>query len=137
MRKMKINKKRKIKNYFKFGILLIGILFTLTNCDKDHLIETSNSEDLLVTEKLVAYISSNEIPHIVKVITSLTGESTLKKATSFKTINYQKAKIDIQKVLKVKNRLGFTNYTFNVMVENAPPNEFYNLIVYEDLEKIT
>ncbi|MDP2088549.1 MAG: hypothetical protein Q8J84_04025 [Flavobacteriaceae bacterium] len=128
-------RKRKIKNYFKFGILLIGILFTLTNCDKDHLTETSNTEDLLATENNIAYVSQKEIPHIIKVITALTGESTFKSTSNLKSIKYKKAQIDVQSVLKVKNKQNFTNFTFNVLVDNAPANEFYNLVVREDSDK--
>lgn len=45
-------KKRKINKYSKLGILLIGILFTMSNCDKDHLTETSSKEKLFTPEPI-------------------------------------------------------------------------------------
>lgn len=64
-------KKRKINKYSKLGILLIGILFTMSNCDKDHLTETSSKEKLftpepIATEKLFQTVSIDESKEFFK-----------------------------------------------------------------------
>ncbi|MCM2301309.1 MAG: hypothetical protein NDI80_01655 [Flavobacteriaceae bacterium] len=128
-------RKREIKNYFKFGILLAGILTILVNCDKDNFDDTSSFEEPSKPVNIANFVSYNEIPHIIDAVTELTGEKALKSTINFKTNKNRNAHIDINKVLKVKNKKGFINYTFRISVENNPSNVFYNMIVREEVDK--
>ncbi|MDO9261446.1 MAG: hypothetical protein Q7U08_05855 [Flavobacteriaceae bacterium] len=123
-------KKRKIKNYFKFGILLIGILFTLTNCDKDHLSETSNAEDLSATQSLyrVEKLTIQQIPDIVNFLNSKAKKNLFLKESNNKSI-IGGAIFDNENVLKVMDTLNHSNYSFNFVFPTTPKNVFYNLIV--------
>ena len=128
-------KKRKLNNYFKFGILLVGILTILVNCDKDNFDDSSSFEDPSKPINKAIIVSHNEIPHIIDAVMELTGEKALKSAINFKTHKNRNAHIDIKKVLKVKNKEGFNNYTFRINVENNSSNVFYNMIVREEVDK--
>jgi len=127
-------KKTKKKNYLKTGILLLGISFLLTNCDSDKIITETNAEQLNQPSTEIDYVNSDAATQAVNAITSLTGESSFKNSNSSKTLNYKKSFIDLNAILKVKNTEGITNYSFNIVVENAPINEFYNVVVRESAD---
>lgn len=127
-------KKKQIKDYLKTGILLLGILAITTNCEKEIIIETPNVESQSVGTR-IENISSNEAPQIINAITSLTGNTALKSTLYSKTLKYKKARINLDRILKIKNKKNIANYTFNILIQDSPINEFYNLIVNEDASK--
>ncbi|MBS3993636.1 MAG: hypothetical protein KGZ87_07960 [Bacteroidetes bacterium] len=54
-------KKRKIKNYFKLGILLIGFLITLTNCEQEEIIVQKDSVYKTVSKlEVLEFLNSYE-----------------------------------------------------------------------------
>lgn len=124
----------RIKNYLKTGILLLGILTITINCEKETIInnqiDASNS-----ARTQIDYITAIDAPQVINAITSLTGKTSLKSTFNSKTLNYKKARIDIDNILKIKNHKNITNYTLNIFVQNAPLNEFYNLVINEDANK--
>jgi hypothetical protein len=81
---------------------------------------------------LIEHLTYEEIPEIINKLTSVTGKSSITNRSSARTIEYNKAHIEIGSVLKVKNKEGITNYTFGAVVKDAPINEFYNVIVNEN-----
>jgi hypothetical protein len=123
-------RKTKKKKYLKHGILLIGISFLMTNCETEKIVLPNNSQ-LNQSATEIDYVNSDVATQAVNAIASLTGESSFKNSNSSKTLNYKKSYIDLNAILKVKNAEGITNYSFNIVVENAPINEFYNVVVRE------
>ncbi len=125
-----------MKNHLKTGILLLGILTVTTNCEKEPLFDDNNPiEESNATSTQVEYITSTDVPQVINAITTLTGKTSLKGWAYSKTLSYKKARIDIDYILKIKNHKKITNYTFNIFVQNAPLNEFYNLVINEDSKK--
>ncbi|AMC11420.1 hypothetical protein Lupro_09160 [Lutibacter profundi] len=125
-------KKRKEKKQqtFKKVIFLLGISLLLWNCNKEVSIEPLNGE-LNVLGTKIGYIIGKDIPEIINVLTAYTGKISSKKAIYSKTLSYKKARIDIESILKVKDYNSIVNYTFNIIIDDAPENEFYNLVINE------
>ncbi len=124
-------KKRK-NSPFRLSIFVLALLALIpTGCEKESIEENNFNSNTLATENHVSYVNQNQIPNVIHAIYELTGNTSMKTAPNQKAISYNKTKIKTDKILKVKNK-GFVNYTFKVLVENAPSNEFYNLIVTED-----
>ena len=123
-------KKKQIKNYLKTGILLLGISLLLWNCEKEVPIEPLN-EELNLSGTKIGYITGEDIPEVINVLTSFTGKTSSKKAIYSKTLSYKKARIDIESILKVKDYNSIINYSFNIIIDDAPENEFYNLVINE------
>lgn len=124
-------KKRK-NSQFTLSIFVLALLALIpTGCEKESIEENNFNSNTLATENHVSYVNQNQIPNVIHAIYELTGNTSMKTAPNQKTISYNKTKIKTDKILKVKNK-GFVNYTFKVLIENAPSNEFYNLIVTED-----
>ncbi len=123
-------KKKQIKNYLKTVILLLGIPLLLWNCEKEKLIEFPN-EELNVSGTKIGYITGEDIPEVINVLTSYTGKTSSKKAIYSKSLSYKKARIDIESILKVKDYNSIINYSFNIIIDDAPENEFYNLVINE------
>ncbi len=124
---MKILQKSKVK----LIVLSILVAFTFFRCQK----ESYNAEEAEQTNGFgttIDYISEVEVPEVIKTITSFTGSSSVSKTAFGKGISYNKAYIDINSILKVEDKDAIINYSFSITVENAPINEFYNLIVNED-----
>jgi hypothetical protein len=111
-------------------MLLVGISFLLTNCEDDSFAPSIDTQ-LIQPSTEIDYVSSKDVPKVINAITSLTGENSFKISNSSKSISYKKSHIDLNSILKVKNSKGVTNYSFNIAVENAPTNEFYNAVVKE------
>lgn len=128
-------KKMRIKNYLKTGILLLGILTITTNCEKEKIVN-DQIEELNSSRTQIEYMTSTDVPQVINAITTLTGKTSLKGRAYSKTLSYKKARIDIGNILKIKNHKKVTNYTFNIFVQNAPLNEFYNLVINEDPNKM-
>ena len=124
--------KNKLKIYSKTLIFFFGVFILLLNCEKENFAEQSSSElDKQGTQ--VDYLSFLDLPEIINTITTITGQTSLKSTINGnKSIQYKKASININKILKVKNKDNITNYTFGIEVEDAPINEFYNLIINEN-----
>ena len=123
-------KKRKLNYYSKLGILLIGILISFTNCDKDHLTETSNREKLLETDNpyRVEMVSIKQIPDIINFLDSKVKTAIFNKGAKSSNV-VEGAIFDVDNVLKVMDSLNQSNYSFNFVFPNTPKNVFYNLIV--------
>lgn len=118
-------------------MLLLGILTITTNCDKETFIDKPIEE--LTTNKgtQIEHLIASDAPEIINAITNLTGKSALKSTLYSKTLKYKKAKINLDRILKIKNSKNITNYTFNILIQDSPINEFYNLIVNEGSDKKT
>ena len=129
-------KKRKIKNYFKFGILLIGILFTLSNCDKDHLTETSNSEDFLpIKTRIITGNEKDIVTNKLKTLieNKLNKQNKLNNQTNRTTLDV----VEYTDVIAITGENGAVNYTFSVEDSGIVEHKFYNLILEERNEYST
>jgi len=114
-----------------FFFLFISILFT--NCQKENF-NSEPSSSIIKSDKTIDYVTNLDVPEVINKITTFTGEGSMNKTSKIKGIKYKKAYIDINKILKVKNKEAITNYTLNITVEHAPVNEFYNLVVNKSEE---
>jgi hypothetical protein len=116
-------KKREIKNYFKLGILIIGISFFITNCQKD---DTDSVEQLEVVKSnlSIKYVSSEKIPNIINLLNPNNRSSSKSSMVSTAFGN-----IAIENVLEVIDTLGNQNYSFILTPKNPKPNSIFNLVV--------
>jgi hypothetical protein len=109
------------------------ISFLFTGCEQDNFTDQVEIEQN-TNKSQIEYITYKNAPQVINTITSLTGKSSLKTYSFGKGIDYKKAFIDLNSILKVQNTKGIINYSFNILMENAPGNEFYNLIVNEGIK---
>jgi hypothetical protein len=103
----------------------------ITACEKDKIEKSIEEIQENINTPQIEYISYEKVPKIVDAITNHTGKSSLKSYSKSKIIEFEKAFIDLNSILRVKDVEGFTNYSFMLYVDDAPPTEFYNLIVSE------
>ena len=130
-------KKHRLKKCVKLGILLFGISFYLTNCQKDELktIDAPGQSH----ESHGKIISTSKIPHILEHLSDrtngthkyiITGKS-IRPLTSMLYLRGESpfGEIDTSKAIKVNNETN-TKYSFNLVGPNSE-TEFINLIVVE------
>ena len=106
-------------------------MFT-TNCDKELVISDEIIEQIInQTDTEVKFVSFEDAPKAINAIISITGEASSKNGFQSKSVDYKKGFINLNSILKIRNYEGITNYSFQVTVDNAPINEFYNVVVSE------
>ena len=135
MKKFKPLRKRKVKNYVKIGIALFGILFILTNCEKDTQIDNAIFENSLSQQKpnvkTVTYNKSNgKFNSIVNELginefldINNQSDNSLSKSTKIKGIL---VKTDVIKEISIGN---YISYTMLVDTKKSSKNKFYNLTI--------
>ncbi|MDP2087953.1 MAG: hypothetical protein Q8J84_00970 [Flavobacteriaceae bacterium] len=127
-------RKRKIKNYFKLGLLLIGIPFALVNCEKDiEIIELTESNQQVFNpiKNLTLNEALNDIEfYQISILLNLT-----KKDLAHKNSQDEVIYIDTKKILKIVKK-EYTTYTFLVINKKQEnKNSFTNLIVEKSPNK--
>lgn len=75
------------------------------------------------------YVSGNEIPEIVRELVLRTNSSGGKGGNLNGKISYNNANIYLDSIMTVVNEGENTNYTFNLLLDGIPENQFYNLVV--------
>ena len=106
------------------------LVFLATGCQSEIYID-QRLDDSIKQGTKINYVTDVEVPEIINSITDITGTVSIKSSPYSKSINYKNAKVDLNQILKLKNKDNITNYTFGIAVEGAPLNEFYNLVVNE------
>lgn len=134
MKKLKIMRKRKVKNYLKTGILFLTISLSFINCEKDeNIIQIEQHEiqenSLISSSK---YISSKEIPDIINLIQP---ESNIAYKSAL--VSTPLGDIDIENILQVIDTLGNNNYSFLILPETPKPNSIFNLVISTSSKKDT
>lgn len=128
-------KKRKINNYFKFGILLIGILFLLSNCENDieiiDLVENNQRVGSPI-KNLTLEEALNDIKFTpISILLNLTKRDIAHKNSQDEVIY-----IDTKNIIKIikKDYITYTFLVINKKQENK--NSFTNLIVEQTHNKM-
>ena len=125
------------KTVAKATFLMLVILMTTTNCDKevdvgpDIIPSAVDLSDITPTE--IDYISLDDQPEILAILDQQMVE-TSDKSVSAKSVKYKKSYIDLKKIMKVKNSEGIVNYGMNLILEDGKPNEFFNVIINESVK---
>ena len=129
MKNLKMMRKRKLKNYFKIGFLFVGILLSLTNCEKDNLHEeTIQIENQEPTFTLKQY-SRKDIKKNTKLVSKL-------KEFNDKVIENKSAKFSGKNVYN--KEFDFTIYTdAATYIQNGDYHSYTFPIVQGVDEKIT
>ena len=117
---MKTNKKR-IANYLKLGILLLGISILLWNCEKDEEINK-----VTLSKFKTNRVSIEEIPIIASILNK--GGKT----SQGRTTELSCGSVDLDNILEIINsEEGKTNYTFSFNHKTEEENVIYNYVIYE------
>ncbi|WP_299015136.1 hypothetical protein [uncultured Polaribacter sp.] len=116
--------KNKLLHYLRTGILFLGILITVSSCEKEELI-TQNYQE----ESNFSKISFSELP-----------SEFLPEVKELKTNYYSKSKqddnlliYDKQQVIKLVDSIKNTRYSVKFNIQNQPYNVLYNLILGKDV----
>jgi len=97
-----------LKTYFKFGILLLGIMLSINAClNDDDIIQDQTFSN---NERKVHFLSEHELPqsvfsHFKTQANKLAKNSNLKSQTTGTSI-------DIDHIMQVIDTIGNINYTF-------------------------
>lgn len=121
-------KQKQLKKYLKVGILLLGIISIITNCQKDGIIEFEEQ----ITEQQNRYninkLSIENIPSIRRLIQK-TGRTSLSRTTELTC-----GTIELDNILKVTHtEEGQTNYSFFFNHQSEQDDTvFYNYVVKDN-----
>lgn len=123
----------------KPAILVLLVCFLQFGCEKnnlDTLVDEETQLDIKPNEEaFFQYVTNKDIPNVINSIKSFTGSPSSSKDFNDKGVIYNdKAYVDFNKGMKVKDTEGITNYTFGIFLKDALPNELYNLIQTEDAQ---
>ena len=125
-------KKQKLKNYLKFGILLLAIPLLFFACVKDDAIlgtESSQKPTFNITIKPYSHFKSQNKKLALKIDKLVKNESLQRSETSQEygfTINDNN--------VQVMHRDDFTTYTFLVFRDNPEPNILENYVYKEAID---
>ena len=112
-----------LKIYLKLGILLFGIPLLLTTCEKDTLLESSQTEIEVKSQYKVKRVKLSQIPKVRDFLIGKTNTNLFSRTTINGAI------FDDDNILEVIDTLSNANYTFRFTYPDTPLGEFYNLIV--------
>ncbi len=128
-------KKQKLINLFKIGILIFGISFLLTNCDKNNVPE----EDIAEPEKLDISITSTSFSKADQALNGLREKYGIDNYiglwssgnTQGKTSTDKSGIVIYPDMVKKITRGDYTSYTMLIESLDDDPNTYYNLTVEE------
>lgn len=113
---------KKIQNTMKIGILLLGVLFILTSCEKEELIEENKNSNSHFNFKEASLDEFKELNEPLKQI-----EKNLPLSKSSEINNF--LKVDKNYVLKISNETNIS-YTMRLLKSNLEcTNCFQNLVI--------
>ena len=112
-----------MKNYLKIGILIIGISFLITNCQKEN-INPVNQAEIERNNYLSSYISGEKIPEIINLL-----EPKNKTSSKSTIISDSFGEISLENILEVIDTLGNKNYSFTLTPKTPKPNSIFNLVI--------
>lgn len=116
-----------MKNYLKTGILLIGILFTLTNCEKENTIELNQINNPIIY-KVTSLDNLFELKPIIENVKNVKSKGVINYKSSVDFLNL--ANINTNEIIQYTNETGYSTYTFKF--ENNPGTiNFENLHLIE------
>ena len=124
-------KRKRITNYLKTGILLLGTSALLWNCEKDiELIEEAETLNASISIKQLSVKELKTDNTFNKVVSTFGFENHLleddkKRLHNKGTVDFE---VDVNSVRKV-TRNGYTSYTFYIKRHNAPKNITENLVL--------
>ncbi len=128
-------KKQKLINLFKIGVLIFGISFLLTNCDKNNVPE----EDIAEPEKLDISITSTSFSKADQALNGLREKYGIDNHiglwssgnTQGKTSTDKSGIVIYPDMVKKITRGDYTSYTMLIESLDDDPNTYYNLTVEE------
>ncbi|MFD2727493.1 hypothetical protein [Hyunsoonleella rubra] len=120
----------KFKSLLTIGILILGVSFIATNCQKEDVTTVKETEqEMAGTDLSINYVSGKKIPGIVNLLGGKDG--TVSKGITSKSgsIVAPFGTISIENVLEVIDTLGNQNYSFVLLPKTPKPNSIFNLVV--------
>lgn len=126
--------KTKLENQFKYSVIILALLLLFVNCEDREIMDVPvDAQEIEIPIEdagpRATYVSGNEIPEIVRALALRTNSSGGKGGDLNAKISYNNANIYLDSIMTVVNEGENTNYTFNLLLDGIPENQFYNLVV--------
>jgi hypothetical protein len=131
-------KNHRLKNYFKIGIFLIGILFITTSCYKEnYTIDRKLSENNKIGLKQYKFKDLSANPVFMETFKKLNAKNSKTKLSSKTALDsLYNFSIDSTRIKEVKIN-NKTSYTIFIKRPFETPDYFENLVIQSDSSKFT
>lgn len=122
------NKRSKIANLLKIGVLLLGVSLLLWNCEKDEVVEHYSNNQ----KKTLEFLNLSDVKDnltITKIIDKINNQTKLSKSEK------QNFSVNTTRILKVVDNKGVETYSFYLYVRKDQNSSFENFVIRKEEDK--